>query len=51
MISTFAQRVRICIALIGRYGLKRVIISAQEARRGRPAAQLPATFRKYQVFQ
>lgn len=55
MTTTFFQRVKICIALIERYGIKRVLISVREAHLRQESLVgnvLPDPgFRKYQVFQ
>ena len=54
MFATFFQRVKICIALIERYGIKHVLISVREAHmRQESAAPAPhnaPTFRRYQVY-
>ena len=55
MTSTFFQRVRTCISLIERFGLKKVLIAARESHLRQESAAgnvLPASsFRKYQVFR
>jgi len=55
MSATFFQRVRICIALIERFGIKRVLIAsrathpAQESNAG--TTTIAPTFHRYQVLQ
>ena len=53
--STFFQRVRICIALIERFGIKRVLIAVQETHRSQQSSanSVPpaTTFHRYTVFQ
>ena len=55
MFATFFQRVRICVSLIERFGLKRVLIAAREShqRQEPPTGNvlLAPAFRKYQVFR
>ena len=55
MFATLFQRVRICVALIERFGIKRVLIAVRESHRRQESATanvtVEPTFRRYQVFR
>ena len=55
MTSQFFNRVRACVSLIGRYGLKNVIMAARDAhirqKTGTEDGRSALAFRRYQVLR